>query len=152
VKFGKLLIIGLAFALWAMMSLGPAHAQTLCPTTYVNCSTGVAPYTWTKVGPNSSIEQQVTCNTGDTATGGGLEVQQVPLPPSTIVTTPENSFLFSDTTPTGWQVVVQDTNLDPVCILKPKLAKCAIQFRVCVGCLSTTCSQGLIGGSSSGGL
>jgi hypothetical protein len=130
-----------------MMPRGSAYAVECLDyaeetTTYVNCSTGFAPYTWTTLGPNSSEEQQVTCNEGDTATGGGIEVQQVPLPPSTIVTTPENSFLFSNTTPIGWQVVAQDTNLDPLCILKLNLTKCSIQFRVCVGCLHTSAYAG----------
>jgi hypothetical protein len=140
-KYGRLFVIGAAFALWAMMPRASAYAVCLDDSawtyTYVNCSTGAPPFTPTKVGPNSSQEQQVTCYEGDTATGGGIEVMSpaLPLAPSTIVTTPENSFLFSDTTPIGWQVVVQNTNVDPVCNL---LRRCpAIQFRVCVGCLHT---------------
>jgi hypothetical protein len=144
-KYGKLIVFGVAFALWAMVPRSSAYATPVCEApwtyTYVNCSTGVAPFTPTTVPANKSVEQQVTCNDYDTATGGGVETLSpaLPLAPSIIVTTPENSFLFSDTTPIGWQVVVQNTNVDPVCNL---LRKCpAIQFRVCVGCLHTECED-----------
>jgi len=84
------------------------------------------------------MEQQVVCNEGDTATGGGIEVlsPSLPLPPGVLVTTPENSFLFSDTTPIGWQVVLQNTNLFPICLVNPKLCT-TVKFRVCVGCISS---------------
>jgi hypothetical protein len=145
-NYGKLLVLVAAFALWAMMPRGSACAQTCAGAgIYDNCSTPVT------VGPNSSSgEQQVMCNGDDSATGGGIEVTSpaLPLPPSTIVTTPENSFVSYEGTPLGWQVVVQDTNLDPSCIFKPQQPKCSIQFRVCVACY-TSC---LGTGSASGGL
>ena len=105
---------------------------------YVNCSTGVSPPT--TVGPDSSAEQQVTCNAGDAALGGGIEVlsPSLPLPPGVLVTTPENSFLFSGESPVGWQVVVQNTNLNPYCGFPraPAVLCPSIQYRVCVSCVT----------------
>lgn len=91
-------LLGIGF--WSVMPRSIAQAAPRGPV-YVNCSTGVAPYTPTTVNPNSSVEQQVTCNDYDEALGGGVEVlsPSLPLPPGVLVTTPENSFLFSYETP-----------------------------------------------------
>src|SRR5271163_3395141 len=125
-KYSKLIVVVVAFAVWAMMPRGSAYAQcSTGPGVYVNCS--AQPFT--TVGPNSSSELQVACDNGDSAIGGGMEVTSpaLPLPPSTIVTTPQNS--FSDTNPQGWQVVVQNTNLDPSCILSPSRRNARSSFR-----------------------
>jgi hypothetical protein len=148
-KYSKLIVVVVGFAVWAMMPRGSAYAQcSTGPGVYENCS--AQPFT--TVGPNSSSEQQVACNAGDTAIGGGMEVTSpaLPLPPSTIVTTPESN--LSNTDPTVWQVVVQNTNLDLSCVLKPKEAKCSIQFQVCVSCYTTCLQQTGTGGSASSGL
>jgi hypothetical protein len=117
------MIIVFAIGMWAVMP-GPV-AQAAPAGVYVICSTGVEPFTPTTVGPNSSVEQQVTCNEGGVALGGGVEVlsPSLPLPPGVLVTTPENSFLFSDETPVGWQVVLQNTNLFPLCALAKQGSK-----------------------------
>ncbi|MGD0291794.1 MAG: hypothetical protein ABSC63_19415 [Candidatus Binataceae bacterium] len=132
------IVVILAIGLWTFMPRGVARATTPVGE-YVVCSTGVAPYTPTTVGPDSSVEQQVSCNADDFAVGGGVEVlsPSLPLPPGVLVTTPENSFLFTDVTPTGWQVVLQNTNLDPFCALpKPPAKLCpSVQYRVCVSCV-----------------
>lgn len=138
-----------AFA-WAMIPKAPAAAQTVVGTvnSYVNCSTGFSPFTWTTVGPNSSEEQQVTCNPGDVAVGGGYEIggtTSLPLPTGVLAIVPENSFLFSNTTAIGWQVVLQNVNTLPQCNKcnsgnppPPWLAQScpSIQFRVCVSCVT----------------
>jgi hypothetical protein len=130
----------LAIGIWMLMPRGAARADGVAGV-YVNCSTGVEPFTPTTIGPNSSVEQQVTCNEGDEALGGGVEVlsPSLPLPPGVLVTTPENSFLFSGATPDGWQVVLQNTNLFPLCALAKQGSKLcpAVQFRVCVSCIGT---------------
>ena len=134
------MVVLFAIGIWAVMPRGIARAVP-AGQIYVNCSTGVEPFTPTTVGPNSSVEQQVTCNEGGVALGGGVEVlsPSLPLPPGVLVTTPENSFLFSDETPVGWQVVLQNTNLFPLCALAKQGSKLcpAVQFRVCVSCIGT---------------
>lgn len=100
----------------------------------------MAPFTPTTVASNKSVEQQVLCNAGDVAIGGGVETMSPPLPlPSQVTTsTPENSFLLSGETPIGWQVVYQNTDVNTQCFYSPnppaKLCPSA-QFRVCVSCL-----------------
>ncbi|MGD0292054.1 MAG: hypothetical protein ABSC63_20840, partial [Candidatus Binataceae bacterium] len=83
------IVVILAIGLWTFMPRGVARAVE--PGTYVVCSTGVAPYTPTTVGPDSSVEQQVSCNEGGVAMGGGVEVlsPSLPLPQGVLVTTPE---------------------------------------------------------------
>jgi len=137
------MIIALAIGIWALMPRGSVQAAPI-EGSYVICSTGEAPYTPTTVGPNSSVEQQVTCNDNDVALGGGVEVLSptLPLPPGVLVTTPENSFLFSNNDPypaIGWQIVLQNTNLSPLCLLpRPSARLCpSVQYRVCVSCLRT---------------
>jgi len=134
------IVVILAIGLWTFMPRGVARATTPVGE-YVVCSTGVAPYTPTTVGPDSSVEQQVSCNADDVAVGGGVEVlsPSLPLHQGVLVTTPENSFLFTDVTPTGWQVVLQNTNLDPFCALARKASPLcpAVQYRVCVSCIGT---------------
>ena len=138
-KYRNWMVVLIAIGVWSFMPRGLALAVEPL-TTYVNCSTGAPPYTPTTVGPNSSVEQQVTCNEGDTATGGGIEVLSppLPLPQGVLVTTPENSFLFSGTSPyppVGWQVVLQNTNLNLICLFNPKVCT-TVKFRVCVACLT----------------
>jgi hypothetical protein len=129
------LAVLLVFGIMAFSSLA-AQAQV-----YVSCSTGVPPYTPTTVASNKSVEQQVLCNAGDTALGGGVETVSPPLPlPSQVTTsTPENSFLFSGDAAIGWQVVYQNTNVNTQCFYSPnppvKLCP-SVQFRVCVSCLT----------------
>jgi hypothetical protein len=132
------IVVILAIGLWTFVPRGVARA-TPVGEAYVVCSTAVAPYTPTTVGPNSSVEQQVSCNEGGVAMGGGVEVlsPSLPLPQGVLVTTPENSFLFTAETPTGWQVVLQNTNLDPFCAWPNPPAKLcpSVQYRVCVSCV-----------------
>jgi hypothetical protein len=129
------LVVPMAFCLIALSSLA-ARAQQV----YVNCSTGVPPFTPTPVASNKSVEQQVFCNDGDVALGGGVETVSPPLPlPSQVTTsTPENSFAFSGETPIGWQVVYQNTNVNTQCFYSPnppvKLCP-SVEFRVCVSCM-----------------
>jgi hypothetical protein len=132
------LVVSLTFGIMVFSSMA-ARAQAV----YINCSTGVAPFTPTTVGSNKSVEQQVLCNPGDLALGGGVETVSPPLPlPSQVTTsTPENSFLLSGETPIGWQVVYQNTNVNTQCFYSPnppaKLCP-SVQFRVCVSCLPAT--------------
>jgi hypothetical protein len=132
------IVVILAIVIWAFMPRGVARAVPA--GVYVNCSTGVEPFTPTTVNPNSSVEQQVTCNEGDVALGGGYEVLNppLPLPKGVLVTTPENSFLFSDVTAVGWQVVLQNTNLSPLCVFARSASPLcpAVQYRVCVSCVT----------------
>ena len=136
-KYRNWMVVVIAAAFWAVMPRGLARAQGI---SYVNCSTGAPPYTPTTVAPSSSAEQQVSCNPGDTAVGGGIEVlsPSLPLPLGVLVITPENSFLFTDSTATGWQVVLQNINLLPYCFYPKASEKSCppVEFRVCVSCLT----------------
>ena len=144
------IVVILAVVVWAFMPRGVARAQAT--SFYVNCSTGAPPYTAATVAPNDSQEVQAFCNTGDVALGGGYEVLSppLPLPPGTLVITPENSFHFADTTADGWQVVLQnictikqeegggkDSHKSLIKIPKIKPPTCpSVDFRVCVSCVS----------------
>ena len=66
----------------AILAFAPlvAHATPPEDNVYVNCSTGVSPFTPTTVTSGKSQEVQVTCNAGDVALGGGVEVVNPPLP------------------------------------------------------------------------
>src|SRR5690242_11247675 len=110
-KFRNWVVMLVAFGIWGFMQTGSAQATQVPGVPYVNCSTGVEPFTPTTVPANKSVEQQVSCNEYDVAVGGGVEVlsPSLPLPQGVLVTTPENSFLFSNVTATGWQVVLQNT-------------------------------------------
>lgn len=147
----NLVVVLILLGTWALMPRGVARAQVPADSyPYVSCSTGAPPYLPTTVGPNSSVEQQAFCNAGDSATGGGIEVlsPSLPLPPGVLVTTPENSFhqttpdsgpLSGVTYPDGWQVVLQNTNLNPLCAFAKKGSNLcpAVQYRVCVACVQT---------------
>jgi hypothetical protein len=135
------IIVVVAMLVWAWMPAGKAQAQeTFGPfiSFYVNYSTGAAPFTWTNVNPNAGIEQQVSCNYGDVAIAGGYEVEYLPTPKNVLVTVPQSQFLFSDTTPTGWQVFLQNINRNITCNLaKQATPYCpAVQFRVSVSCIA----------------
>jgi hypothetical protein len=127
----------------AILAFAPLVAHATPPpedNVYVNCSTGVSPFTPTTVTSGKSQEVQVTCNAGDVALGGGVEVVNPPLPldAQTITSTPENSFLLSNTTPIGWQVVLQNTSINSQCYYTktPPVKLCpSVDFRVCVSCL-----------------
>ena len=141
-KNSSRIIVLLAIVMWAFMPSGLAGA-TGTPSVYVNCITGAPPYTPATVAPNTGQEVQAFCNAGDVALGGGYEVLSppLPLPKGVSVITPENSFYFTDTTPTGWQGVLQNINTAPLCLSNnAKLsyliqANClSVQYRVCVSC------------------
>jgi len=146
------ILVLLGIVTWAFLPKGIAEAAAVGNIEWI-CSTGVSPFTFTTVAANSSEEQQVLCAddadgdcTGGVALGGGVEVEEVPLPPDVVVTTPENSFHFTGTTADGWQVVLQNTNLLPICLLpsfggEPEFGAPAsmglcpsVHFRVCVSC------------------
>ena len=138
------IVIILAIVIWTLMSGGSARAQT----PYVNCSTLNPPFGLMRVyppitvDPNSSQEGQAFCNTGDVALGGGYEVLNPvpPLPTGVLIITPEDSFYYSDMTATGWQVLLQNVNLSPLCAFAKKGSKhCpSVDFRVCVSCVTPT--------------
>ena len=123
-----------AIGLWSFMPSGLARAEPY----YYTCSTAASPYTWATVGVNSSQEVQAYCNAGDIALGGGYELESPPSPPGVLVTVTENSFYASGETAIGWQVVLQNTNLNPFCFFpKPNVKFCpSVNFRVCVSCVT----------------
>lgn len=143
------LIVLAAFVLWGLLPRAMAHAQVPADSfPYVSCSTGAAPFTYATVPVNTSQEVQAFCNPGDSATGGGYELMNVPPPTGVIVTTPLDDFhqttgtsgpLDGITYPDGWQVVLTNTNLNPFCFLsKPNPKFCPpVQYRVCVACVTT---------------
>ena len=135
----RMMLLVVAFAMWAVLPRGVARAQVEIDGLrfYVNYSTGVSPFTWTTVNPNSGIEQQVTCDEGDVAIGGGYELESLPSPKGVVVTVPQSQFYFSDVTPIGWMVFLQNTNLNLYCLLAYQASKyCpAVQFRVSVSCV-----------------
>ncbi|HUN57042.1 MAG TPA: hypothetical protein VMU41_02930 [Candidatus Binataceae bacterium] len=132
--------VAVVIAIWAVLPRGVARAQEAIGDIdfYVNYSTGVSPFTWTTVNPNSGIEQQVTCNDGDVAIAGGYEVENLPPPKGVVVTVPQDQFYFSGDTPIGWMVFLQNTNLNFYCNLaKQGTPYCpTVQFRVSVSCIS----------------
>jgi hypothetical protein len=139
------IVVILAVVIWAIIPRGVARAQSF--SSYVNCSTGAPPYTPATVAPNSSQEVQAFCNPGDVALGGGYEVLNppLPLPKGVLVITPENSFHFANTIADGWQVVLQNINLSPLCLFPFKgdhspstlTNHCpSVDFRVCVSCVT----------------
>jgi hypothetical protein len=140
-KKSNWIVVAAALLVWAWLPTGTARAQvTVGPEIgfYVNYSTGVAPFTWTSVNPNAGIEQQVSCNPGDVAIAGGYELEYLPTPKNVVVTVPQSQFLLTDTTPTGWQVFLQNTNLNILCTYaKMPSGYCpAVQFRVSVSCIT----------------
>lgn len=136
----RMIMLVIAFAIWAVLPRGSARAQEDVGGLefYVNYSTGVSPFTWTTVNPNSGIEQQVTCNDGDVAIAGGYEVETLPPPKGVVVTVPQSQFYFLGDTPIGWMVYLQNTNLNLYCNLaKQASTYCpAVQFRVSVSCVT----------------
>jgi hypothetical protein len=149
-KKSNSVIAFVAIIIWAFLPRGLALAQVPALSfPYVSCSTGAAPFTPATVAANTAQEVQAFCNAGDSATGGGYEVlSQLPPPPGTLVIVPENSFhqttpssgpLSGITYPDGWQVVLQNVNLDSRCLYRWSSSKScpSVQFRVCVGCVTT---------------
>jgi len=107
-KGNSIVVAVVAMMVWALLPRGVAQAQCVAVDTdiYWTCSL------FQTVTPGTSLEEQVTCNSGDIALGGGYETQRSTGNYQGVsVSVPGNSFYFSDTAAIGWQGVEQNNTV-----------------------------------------